>query len=250
MERDLIKNRQGYSGDYEEPTLSKSSSIRAKSTAINRRLNEESYPSIKQDEFNTVIFDQPTSRTSRQRRSVEPMIDEYYRRNRQLPTTQDDHRIQRPAPRTPRYPQPVQEPQQPKVSKRAFFALLGTGVAVLAGGAAIAKNNADQAHIQQRELLGQYGFTPDAVPYHGKTMRVYAWIESDYIVRFAQENADGKSPDIQKVPIAAKYQGPLDQVNFSFQPQGKEIILTISAGALNLMVPFTDNGSFYIEGGL
>lgn len=240
MEQDKYKN---WIDDGDVP-LTRSSQINAtRSQSIKRRVN--------QDEYDVVIFDQPTYR---QRRSAEPVIEEYERRNRQLPHTRDDDRIDT---RRPRYPLPQPRPrlpepgQQKKISRRVFGGILTVGIAAVAGGVQVAKYNNDQAHAAQRMKLGQYSFIKDSIKRAGqdKPTRLYAWIESDYVIHLYQANPDGKSDEQISLPITDEYNGPLDQVVLSFELHPKIVVVRMDAGSATIRTAFTDNGSFFVGSG-
>jgi hypothetical protein len=234
MERD----KYGYfrdDGDDMPPV--RSSSINARSTAINKRLNQEPYRSINQSEFEQVIFDQPTNRTNRRRDEV---IEEYYRRDRRLPNTNSDHRIKTTeAYRLPRTPQPIESAPK-KISKRKLFGLLGIGI----GAVVIGTEVANQAHIEQRMKLGQYSFITETV----QNIAISTWITPDYTIHFHQVNDAGKSPDDQHVSVGYDYRGPLDQVVLAFQFQQKLLIISMTAGSIVISTPFHLNQQFFVEG--
>ena len=242
----IRENDRYYGMDLGESTPTRSSSIRARSESIARRVNEENYTSgISNAEVDSVIFDVPTSRHSSE------MIDEYRRRNRRLPDTDSDRQIRRP-----RYPVPVSQAPKQRLTRRKVLAGAVVGIAAIAIGAAALKSNEDD--ITARESAGMFGHKEIETIIHGsqqKRTRLEAWLELDYHLVLLQVNAGNFAQhDIKAFSFYPAYQGPIKNTLISIDLQisqtadNKNMLSVIVSSPFKMIWELVDNGKLFVDG--
>ena len=76
-------------------------------------------------------------------------------------------------------------------------------------------------------------------------MKIAAWISDGGTITVFQKTSDSKT---DSVDVETAYAGQIDQVALSFSIQSKMIVINMTFDGKVLMIPFKDNGQFFVEG--